>query len=160
MVKTERTTINETPVIVVQLPARKALLLKTKLVKLLGPAIAKLFVTDSLPSAKSGLSIDQDIDPVALSSAMAILVDRLEPDAFLSLVLECLASTKVEVNGSPIDVTRETFDAIFSGGLAFMYKVLWFSLKVNYADFFDLEGIGNLLKTREKMPIPREPMSE
>lgn len=159
MVKTERTMINETSVIIVQLPARKALLLKTKLVKLLGPAIAKLFVTDNLPSVK-GSSIDQEIDPVALSSAMAILVDCLEPDAFLSLVLECLASTKVEVNGTPVDVTRETFDAIFSGSLAFMYKVLWFSLKVNYADFFDLEGIGNLLKTREKMPIPREPMSE
>lgn len=160
MVKTERTTINETPVIVVQLPARKALLLKTKLVKLLGPALAKLFGTDSLPSAKGVSNIDQEIDPAALSAAMALLVDRLEPDAFLSLVLECLAGTKVEVNGTPVDVSRETFDVIFSGSLAFMYKVLWFSLKVNYSDFFDMEGIGSLLKYREKMPIPREPTPE
>jgi hypothetical protein len=156
MVKTEKVVINDIAVTVVQLPARKALVLKTKLIKLLGPALAQLFVND--PSSAKGLtSLDQEIDPVAISSAMSILVNNLEPEAFLSLVLECLVSTRIEVNGTPIEVTRDTFDVIFSGSLSFMYKVLWFSLKVNYSDFFDLVGTGNLLKYKEKIQVPLGP---
>lgn len=145
MIKTERTTIDGREVIVVQLTARRSLALKTKLIKLLGPAITKL-----LAGSKGAPKLEKEIDLNQLSPAIETLVSQLDPTVFFNLVVECLSNTRVSVNTpdqplTMLDVTEQTFDTIFSGELVTMYKVLWFALRVNYADFFGMKGIGDII---------------
>jgi hypothetical protein len=34
------------------------------------------------------------------------------------------------------------FDEVFSGKILLLYKVLWFTLEVNFGDFFEAVGFG------------------
>jgi hypothetical protein len=63
-------------------------------------------------------------------------------------------------NGNHLDVNEQTFDVIFSGNLPMMYKALWFTLKVNFADFFGEKGIGKVLQSAPQMPISSKPSQE
>lgn len=156
MVKTEETTIDNRKVIVVQLPARRSLALKTQLVKLLGPSLLKMFNSLGKPGAEIS-ALDRQFDFSSAASALEALTAQVSPDAFFNLVVDCMAGTKVEHETKMWDINSSSFDVVFSGELLFMYKVLWFSLKVNYSDFFGLSGIGGLLeRVSQQMPMPQE----
>jgi hypothetical protein len=160
MVKTEEITIDNRRVIVVQLPARKSITLKTQLIKLLGPSMIKLLGSLGAPKTKADLvkMIDRDFDFASASAALETLCSNLSPEQYIALIMDSMASTKVEIdtnNHNMMDVSAQTFDVIFSGELLFMYKVWWFTLKVNYADFFGTSGIGSLMDKLDSMPMPQ-----
>ena len=157
MVKTEEIVIDNRRVIVVQLPARKSIILKTKLIRLLGPALIKLLGSIGAPKSKSDLvkMLDNNFDFSSAASALETLVQHISPEEYINLILETMASTKVEIEAKMWDVNSASFDLIFSGDLPFMYKVWWFTLKANYADFFGTSGIGSLMNKLETMPMPQ-----
>jgi hypothetical protein len=159
MVKTENTTIDNKRVIVVQLPARRALALKTQLIKLFGAPVAKLI--GSTPMGQIVSQLEKQINMDNIAPAIEMLVSSIQPDTYFKLIIECFAGTKIETeNGTHIDVNDQTFDALFSGNLTMMYKALWFSLKVNFADFFGEKGIGKVLRGAPQMPISSKPSQE
>jgi hypothetical protein len=156
MVKTESTTIDGKNVRVVQLPARRALALKTKLIKLFGAPVARLIGSTPLSGVVSQL--EKQVNADTLVPAIEQLVGTLSPEHFFQLILECFASTTVESeNGEHLGVSETSFDVLFSGNLPLMYKALWFTLKVNYADFFGERGIGGVLKSAPQAPISSKP---
>lgn len=135
-IETKEKTIDGKRITVVQLPARRALKLQAKLVKLFGSSLAALL------SGSKG-SIDANLTPAVLSGAVEKLAANLEENDFLRLVLEILQSTRVDNQEAGAE---STFDQLFAGSFLFMYKVVGFTLEVNYADFFDAGGIGSLLE--------------
>jgi len=149
MIKTRTETIDGKTVSVTQLPGRRALRLKTRLIKIAAPVMGKLF--DSLPAEKKSKRVSAgtsfDISAAHVGGALEKLAEHLAPDEYESLILETLSGTRID----GAEITPVSFDMIFGGELLFMYKVFWFSLKVQYEDFFENVGIGNIL-SQVKIP--------
>jgi hypothetical protein len=149
MIKTRSEAIDGKTVSVTQLPGRRALRLKTRLIKLAAPVMGKLF--DSLPTEKKGkrasVGTSFDISAAHVGGALEKLAEYLTPDEYESLILETLSGTRIDGT----EITPVSFDMMFGGELLFMYKVFWFSLRVQYEDFFENSGIGNIL-SQVKMP--------
>lgn len=133
-IETKEKAIDGKRVTVTQLPARRALKLQTKLVKLLGSSVA------ALVSGSKG-SMTMELDPTTLAVAMEKLADHLDEEQFAQLVREVLQSTRVDNQ----ELNDAVFDLLFAGNFLFMYKVIGFTLQVNYGDFFGEGGIGGLL---------------
>lgn len=149
-VKTENSNIEGFDVSVTQMPARLAFMYKAKLVRAVGPSIGKLLTTESKGTGKTQVKINADF-----SGAFSTLADKLDPEHFFSLLLEGLRYTYV--NGKNVG-TEEEFDQVFTGKMELIYKVLFFSLKVNYKSFFEKGGIGKLFTQEEEM-TPSEKIS-
>jgi len=143
MVETKDKTIDGKRVTVSQFPARRALNLKIRLIKLMGPSIVQLFgkakaITTSMPV--------EDIIP-----AMERLTAALDPDQFVDLILELLSMTRVDGREACVN-----FDMEFAGNLPFVYKIVWYVLEVNFGNFFGQNGIGkalNQLNTAQQTPM-------
>jgi hypothetical protein len=146
MIKTRTETINGKIISVTQLPARRAIRLKARLLKLLAPTFGALF--DSAPRGRNILSTD--IPPAAFGKALEKLAETLQPEEYESLILESLSGTKIDNS----DISTQTFDIIFGGELLFLYKVVWFSVKVQFEDFFGEGGIGKLLQRIPQEVVP------
>lgn len=114
---------------VTQMTARRALRVKAKLFKLLGPALGKML------SAKEEFGDH-------LAKVAKLIIENLDERDFENLILEMMQG--VRTNG--IEITPEIFDMEFAGNLGSLYQLLWFILEVNYQSFFDQSGIGNLFK--------------
>lgn len=151
MIKTRTEKINGKDISVTQLPARRAIRLKAKLLKLLAPTFGALF--EGAPKVRTLSSID--IQPVTIGKAMERLAETLEPTEYESLILESLSGTKID----NADITPQVFDIVFGGEMLFLYKVIWFSLKVQFEDFFGEGGIGKLLQRLPQATIPPSPPS-
>ena len=136
MIYTKEKTIDNHTIMVTSYPGRRALTNKTRLIKLLGSSFARLFSDDQSEFEMLGTAID-------------ILVEKISPDEFTRFMMELLCSTRID--GKEIDET--TFYNEFSGNLPFMYKILWFTLEVNYGNFFADGGIGKIL-TKLKRTVP------
>ena len=110
--------------------ATEGLKILTKLTKAIGPALGA-----ALGGAGSvtGL-LDSDIGADALGKALAILKDSLDEDDTVALIKRILKQSGACCDGKPVDAT---FDIVFQGRYATLFKVLAFVLKTNYADFFD-----------------------
>jgi len=131
MIKTRSKRIDEKEISVTQLPGRRALRLKTRLLKLVGPSFSKL-----LGQAKN-VTAEADIGP-----ALELLADKLDPHDFESLVLEILSGTRIDGT----EINESSFDLIFGGEMLLMYKVVAFSLKVQFEDFFGSSVFTNLVQ--------------
>lgn len=70
-----------------------------------------------------------------------------DPDALLAFVMDALSSTFI--NEKAID--KAMFDMTFAGNMLLMYKILWFTMEVNYGDFFAVVGTGRASPSR---PVP------
>lgn len=132
MIQTKEKTINGATYSVTQLPARRAIKLKAKLLKLFGPVLAQVFI----------FATDSKTDSLAnenLIKGFEVLSAHIDENSFESLVTELL--TGVRKDG--LELTPAIIDLEFAGDMASLYLVLWFILEVNYSNFFSLIGIGN-----------------
>jgi len=118
--------IDGIPFTVQQLPAMRAAKLSHRLGSVVGPAIAKI----AAGAAKDELDLSQ------LGDAVQILFDRLPEKEFEALIKELLETAQVTINGQTAPL-MPAFDAVFTGKISTLFKVLKFSLEVNFADFFD-----------------------
>jgi len=134
MVDNKEKEIDEMKVSVTQFPARFGFKMQAKLLKIFGPVIGTVLSGNDVST--SGL--DSTVSMDKLADAVRILFDVIDEDKALALVLELLQSTRI--NGQ--EVNEATFDALFPGKYATMYKILGFVLEVNYGSFFGEGGIG------------------
>jgi hypothetical protein len=139
MIDTKEKTIDGRNVMVVQFPGRRALFFKTRLLKLIGPAIAQMF-TGKNP-------LETEVDFSVVSKALDKLSERLNEDEFVKFVLDLLQCTRLDGK----EISGAVFDEEFAGNLLLMYKVLWFTLEVNYGSFFGQSGIGKILSAIPQM---------
>ncbi len=127
MIETKEIVLNGSVYSVTQMPARRALKVQAKLMKLLGPAIGQMFLVSSSDSA------DENIPKI-----ISLLVDQLDEKTFDTFILE-LIEFYVRKDGK--EVNAQTFDLIFAGKLNELFLLLKFILEVNFADFFQEGGI-------------------
>lgn len=118
--KTETKTIGEREFSVTQWSAEKALLMKLKLLKVIGPSVA------SLASNSDGNEVE------AFAKGLEKLFQNSEPEQILDLIKQCLVG--VAIDGTRLTESRinENFDA---DSLMDMYQVFLFVLKTNYGNF-------------------------
>lgn len=128
MIETKEKIINGSTYSVTQLPARRALRLQAKLVKLLGPAASAIFVASG----------DLDTADQAIPKAVASLASQLDDKNFDQLVLELLQG-QARINGK--EITEHVLDMEFAGKLNELFLLLGFVLEVNFGDFFREGGI-------------------
>jgi len=140
MIETKEKAIDEHNVMVTQFPGRRALMFKTRLIKLLGPSIAQLFTEKG---------VDAEVDFSAISKALDKLAENLNENEYVKFVLDLLQCTRFDGK----EIGENVFDTEFAGNLLLMYKVLWFTLEVNYGSFFGEGGIGKILS---KLPQVKE----
>lgn len=135
MIETQEKIIDGATYSVTQFPARRALRLKARLMKLFGPVLAQLFV--------AATSKTQDNNDFV--KAIEILGDHIDENTFESLCMELMVG--VRKNGH--ELTPATIDLEFAGDIATLYQVLWFVIEVNFANFFSLIGIGSQFQADE-----------
>ena len=149
MLKTQEKTIDSRSVKITEFAARRKLVLQIQLVKLVGPAIGAA----AGGSRGSGI-MDSKIGPEAISNAIQKLADAMEPASFVQLTMALLSDTWVD--GKEIKTDAE-FNVAFEHSLVFLYKVLGFSLEVNFGDFFGRGGIGGILSRFQPAPPNASP---
>ena len=132
MIETREKEINGANYTVTQLPARRAIKLKAKLIKMFGPVLAQLFLVVKKVDKEE---YEQKSNIV---SAVEILASNLDPVDFETLIVELFAG--VRKNGK--ELLPNVIDTEFAGDLATLYLVALFVLEVNFASFFELLGIG------------------
>jgi hypothetical protein len=119
--KTESKKIGEHEYSVTQWPVEKSMLMKFKLIKSFGTALASLIATDNSDEA------------TALSNAMSSLFNTSSPEELVSLVKSCVIG--VACDGSKI--TESSFTHLFSADdMMDVYSIFVFVLKVNYSNLF------------------------
>lgn len=129
MIEVKEKMINGDNYVVTQLPARRAIKLKAKLIRLFGPVLAQIFISDS----------DEDVSgKTKLVKAVEVFASHLDENVFENLIVEILAG--VRKNG--IELTPPTIDLEFAGDMATLYQVIFFVIEVNFSNFLSLFGIG------------------
>src|SRR5271169_916440 len=158
MIETKERKIGDCVYSVTQLPARRALRLKTRLIKIFGPSLTQLLLTATEPQEKlfeemndkeklhfhSTSSVDkiniQEIRKSSVVKGIQLLSESIEEKVFEDLVMELFQGVRKD----GVEIQSGTFDMTFAGKLMEMYQVIMFILEVNYSDFFFLGSIGNL----------------
>lgn len=80
-----------------------------------------------------------DIDIASLSNAIDSIHEKMTATEWLSFLKTTLSRTTV--NDRAVG-DKAHFDEVFSGKILLLYKVLWFSLEVNFGDFFAAVGFS------------------
>ena len=112
-----------------QLPALASLALLTKVVKLIAPILGELEGIDI-----KNLSFEDDIEK--LVPLVTALFSELEPKTATELAREILTCTTAEIEKSLVLCDNDgNINQVFSGRLITMFKVIMFSLEVNFGDF-------------------------
>lgn len=127
MLETDTRTINDHEFMVTQYPAMEGLRIKTRLIQLLGPTIAK--------ALEAGGRGDED----ALGSALTALFDRLDEKETPALILRMLSGSRRD----GVEITESVFNMEFAGDYATLYQLLYFIVEHNR--FFDFSSIGGKL---------------
>lgn len=136
-VKTESTIIDDVEYSVTQWSCEKALTMKFKLTKILGPALAKLAATDS-----TGGEGNNSQQLAAFGEALQALFMSAEPEEVVKLIKECL----VGVARDGKRMTEHSINEFFTGDDLFsIYKVFGFVIKVNFSGFMKGQWADKLL---------------
>lgn len=147
MIETKTKSINGNDYSVVQLPARRALNLKMKLLKTFGAGIAALY---------NAYENDPNAADQVLPQAIMLLTANVDDKTFDQFVLDMLPG--VRKNG--MELTPSVIDAEFAGSLSELMEVLKFVLEANFGDFFREGGIINLLlanlRTNKTQTVPNQ----
>lgn len=134
-------------VVVTEWPARKALMTKLRLSRIVTPSIGELI--GGANSINQDSLLDSDVDLEKVGSAIGTLMSDLTDDQFKWLIKIMMSCVHVD----DMDMSDEkNFDVKFAGSLASFYKIVWFVLEVNYGSFFGKGGIGKAVeKIKTKM---------
>jgi hypothetical protein len=149
MIQTKEKQIKGAVYSVTQLPARRALRLKAKLLRLFGPALAQLLLPGGSNDSISGLPFSKAEAVRAVESLMAQLDDK----TFESLVLELCQGVRKD----GMELTESVIDVEFAGDLGTLMQVLWFVIDCNFGSFFGESGIGSLFGNIAQVPQNRQP---
>jgi hypothetical protein len=129
-------------IMVTQFPGTLSLTYKVRILNMLGGGIGGI-ISQIDPKAADSVGKDKlDI----LAAAIGQIFEKINPDDFTKFVLDLLQCTRI--NGQ--EITKEVFDLEFAGDLLLMYKILLFTLEVNYGNFFGKDGFGSILKKKPK----------
>lgn len=142
MIETKEKFINGDNYCVTQLPARRALRLKAKLIKLFGPILAQIVLPDGEKSENSKKE--------CIVKAVQVLAATIDENVFENLIVEMI--TGCRKNG--VELNAQIIDVEFAGDLATMYLIAAFVMEVNYSNFLELMGIGFLLE--DQNPVQAE----
>lgn len=151
MIETSETTIDERAVMVTQLPGREGFKLKLKLGRTFGPAIGEIIAgldsnEESKKEKKSSKKITDfstdDFDLGSISNAIRSLFEKTDEDKMLSIIMRILACTRLDNK----EITDAVFDTEFAGDFGLMYKIVGYTLQVNYTTLFGKGGIGQFLR--------------
>jgi hypothetical protein len=142
MISSKEKTILGQKYLCTQFTARRALKIKTKLFKLLGPSVSSF-----LGSAKGKDFLNSEINSDLLSKSVLLLIEKLDEDYVIDLILEILSSTRR--NGREIDTAL--FDMEYAGNFNELFKAIVFVLEVNFGDF-----LRGLLTGKSLMENPVE----
>lgn len=144
MIETRQKMIDGNCYTVTQLPARRALKIKARLIKTFGCVFAKL--------------LSQGQNPDSLSDAIQIFSSSVDENIFEAIITELLSTARK--NG--IELNASTIDLEFAGDLAAIYKVVAFVIEVNYENFFTMCGITNLFDNYPQPPqnAPKESVKD
>lgn len=132
--KDETKEINGKQYYVVQLPPRTALLIKFKLLALLGPAAKEL---------AKGVGAKKADQTEALLDGFVSLFKDVNPVELVALMQEVTETAKC-------DGKRIQFDKHFQGSLLEVYQVFFWVLTVNFSDFFTGELVQDFLSPTDK----------
>lgn len=140
--RTETKTIGDHDYSVTQWPATRSVVTKLSLIKVLGPALAKVA---GLINTKSNKKSEEELDSEkasALSEGLQLLFANGSPEAITQLIKKSIVG--ISCDGSLI--TESSFETIFSGDdLLDVYKVFIFILQVNYASLMKGQLAESLL---------------
>lgn len=128
MIDTKDKEINGCMYAVTQMPAMRAIGMQARLIKLLGPSFATMFVAATEDIKTADRSIPQ---------ALMILSSQLDEKTFQQLVLDLMQGVRKD----GVELTKSIIDIEFAGKLNTLFLVMQFVLEVNYADFFQEGGI-------------------
>ena len=141
--ETKEKDIDGYAVTVTALAGWRAYRLKHKLFTLFGPVILKGL--SGIADSKKGLDlsvIDKQVDIGKFVSALDDLFEKLTEDKYVAITKQILVSTFV----NNLDVSDENnFNDVFSQKMDLIYKVMYFTLEVNYGSFLALIGTGQEL---------------
>lgn len=137
MLKQEKKVIGSTKYLVTQMDGIRALQVQTKLIKILGPAVA---------SVVTGGSLDMKVMKEVLFKELPNILSRFDDDLVNKFVLSLFAHGvfKEDKNGHPEIVD---FEVEFGGKINEMWKVALFILEVN---FFAGKSIASVLPISEE----------
>ena len=135
MIETLQKEINGSQYTVTQLPARRALRLQAKLMKMVGPALFEI-LDNAQKFDEKGNPIESDKDK-GYSHAVELLMKEIDDKTFDLLVLDLLVGVRKE----GVELTPSTVDIEYSGNLNEIYLVMQFVLEANFSDFFQENGI-------------------
>ena len=145
MIETFPKRIGEYEFTITQLPARRALRLQAKLLKLIGPC-AGVVVEEAFKELKDGEGKVSSITDKSLPRAFHVLAGNLDEKEFESLVIDMIPGIRVDGK----ELTEQLLDVLFAGKLNQLFLLLKEVLEVNFGDFFQ-EGsiLTGLLASKE-----------
>lgn len=145
MKKTQEATIDGLRFRVTQMSGMRGYLLTNDLLQLAAPALG------SLAGFKEGAKLG-DVPVADLAKPLSEALPRLTREKQEYLTRELLEQAVVVLNGSQHPVL-EVFDEVFQGMAFTVYKLLAFSLKVNFASFSTaLASVGIGRRTQSQSP--------
>ncbi len=109
------------------LPADKALRVLTRLTKLVGETVLQI--------ASNGSAALDNVGEEVFTFAVQTLVERLDEEEVNKTVVQLL--TGMRCQGHEEDVSK-IWPSLFAGSIMDLFKVLQYSLEINYSDFFDV----------------------
>jgi len=120
--RTETHEIDMVDYSITQWPAEKAMIMKFRLLKCFGPAMASLIEL---------IGDNNDVDGDSLSSAIENLFSKSSPDELSKMIKDCVVG--VAKDGTRI--TESSFNQIFSGDeLVNVYKIFILVVRVNFGN--------------------------
>ena len=162
MIRTEEKRIGDSVYSITQLPARRALRLKAKLLRIFGAPLAQLLFVDETDEETTKIIYQEEGEPIAafvkedLVKALPMLFAQLDEKTYMELVTDLTQNVKKD----GIDLTESTIDMEFAGELNTLLSVMWAVIEVNFGSFWKEGVTGKALniqpKTHNRKPDSRK----
>lgn len=148
------TRINGIRVVITEKAATSSALLLAKMIKYFGSGIIRVIDSIKQLSSKSDKEIstvtdllNSDVSLSGFVDAINDISDKIDPEIFVGLLQEITSGARIQhpTNATEMmEVSNDTFDAIFTGRTQLMYQVVFSVLKVNFGDFFKVGDSGTI----------------